>query len=1147
MQRAVPTVALIMVCCAACATVEPAPPDARLIEAQKAFDEGQRLGETGKYSEAIPLVEHALELREAALGGTHPSVGHCLNLLGDLHRLEADYVRAESLLQRALAILEAAHGKQHPDVAQSLHNLAALYEDQGQHARAESLYERALAIREVTLGPQHPDVAQTLNGLGVLHEVQGDYARAEQLHERALAIREATFGPQHSLVAESLGNLAVLHDEQGDFVRAEPLYKRALAMEEATLGPQHPRVALSLNNLGMLYKSQGNYARAEPLYQRALAIREVTLGPRHPDVAQSLNNLARLYDDQGNYARAEALYERALAIYQATLGEDHPRLAVPLNNLASIYKLQADYARAEPLFARALAISEAALGKQHPNVASLLNNMASLYQDQGDPARAEPLYERALTIRQAALGEKHPMVAHSLNNLARLYQSQGDFTRARPLYERAIGILEATLGPQHPDVARGLANLASLYKTQGDYARAEPLYERALAIRKAALGEQHPDVASSLNTLAELYQAQGNSARAEPLYERAITLREATLGKDHPDVAISLEGLARLRLAQQRLGDAMPLFERAFAISEQHLRKEVYGFSEARLANALYLLRMGEERLYELARSHPENAQVRHLALTAALLRKGRSVEEIANTSRIVYRGLGQEERATFERLRALRTLFSNLSLAGPGKLSADAYQQRLQELADQGDALEAELARRSAPLRALRALPPPSEVMDRVASTLPKDGALVEFVSYRAPPLVPNPGAAAPSQPRYLALLLFSDGRTQALDLGPAARIDAAALRLRDTLASNSFSYLPEAQALHALAFQPLVPRLGKVQRLFLSPDGQLSLVPFAALHDGRSFLVDAWNITYLTSGKELLPRSENLDPSHSVIVLADPDFGSLAAAPLPISQSTPASTRRSASLERFFSTLRADFADRPVPPLPGTRKEAESIRRLLPQARLLLGSAASKEALMKLATPGILHIATHGFFLEDAAAPAATRAVVQPGGLAESSPLQLPPDPLLRSGLVLAGAHATATGPGPQRREDSLVTALELAGLDLWGTQLVVLSACDTGRGNVKPGQGVYGLRRALVVAGTETLVTSLWKVNDEATQELMEGYYRHMVAGLGRTSALREAMKELRRKRPHPHFWAAFIALGRDEPLQGLAPALQAPTAP
>jgi CHAT domain-containing protein/tetratricopeptide (TPR) repeat protein len=799
------------------------------------------------------------------------------------------------------------------------------------------------------------------------------------------------------------------------------------------------------------------------------------------------------------------------------------------------------YVQAQPLVEHALELREAALGSEHPSLAHCLDLLGHLHRRNGDHVHAEAPLQRALAIWEADLGKHHPNVAASLNNLALVYSEQGFYARAEPLYERALAILETALGKNHPDVAALLNNLALLYRAQGLYARAEPLYERALAIGDAGLGKHHPSVAQWLENLANLYKAQGFYARAEPLYERALAIREAALGKHHPDVAESLNSLAKLRLAQQHLTEALPLFERAFAITEAHLRKEVYGLSEARLSSVLLSLRADEERLYSLVRSHPDNADVRRLALTAALLRKGRSVEEISNTSRIIYLGLGQEERVTFERLRALRTQRSTLALAGPGQLSATTYRERLEELAGQGDALEAELARRSAPLRALRALPPPSELIARVAAALPKDGALIEFVAYWDITLVPKPGSAASQAPRqlgYLALLLFADGRTHALDLGPAAHINAAVLRVHHALAGNAASYQPAAEALYQRAFRPLVPQLDKVQRLFISPDGQLSLIPFAALYDGRRFLVDAWDITYLTSGKELLPRSEDIPPGRSVVVLADPDFSSASAAPLLTARTTSVSEERSASLERFFSSLRADFADQALPPLPGTRREAEAIQRLFPEAQLLLGTAATKDALLKLPTPDILHIATHGFFLEDAAAAATSRAVGHFGALAEAGPVQRPPDPLLRSGLVLAGAQATAAQPGSQRLENSLVTALELAGLDLWGTQLVVLSACDTGRGDIKLGQGVYGLRRALMVAGAETVVTSLWKVDDDATQELMGGYYRHLLAGQGRTSALRQAMLELRQKWPHPHYWAPFIAIGRDAPLQRLS---------
>nr|QKW93719.1 photosystem I assembly protein Ycf3 [Vitiosangium cumulatum] len=927
----------------------------------------------------------------------------------------------------------------------------------------------------------------------------------------------------------------------GKYAEAITQGEQALKLREAVLGDSHLEVAASLNLLGDLYRLQGDHARAEPLIQRALASREEALGKQHPDVAQTLNNLAILYYEQGLYSRAEPLYERALAIREAALGKQHPDVAQTLNNLAILYVQQGLYSRAEPLYERALAIWEAALGKQHLKVAKTLNNLAILYVQQGLYSRAEPLYERAIAIREAALGKQHPDVAQTLDNLANLYVWQGLYSRAEPLYERALAIREAALGKQHQYVAGTLNNLVNLYTQQGLYSRAEPLAERALAISEAALGKQHPYVAFPLNNLATLYAQQGLYSRAEPLAERALAISEAALGKQHPYVSTSLKDLARLRLAQGERAQAVPLLTRAFSISELRLRQEALDFSESRLASFLQLLRSEEDFLYSLLRAHPGDARVRRLALSSVLLRKGRSVEETANTSRTIYLSLGDEDRSTFERLRSLRTQLATLSHQGPGSLSPADYQQRLKSLAEQGDALETQLARRSAPLRALTALPGPAQIVDRVAAALPRDGALVEFVAYSDSPVVPRPGtpqSQLPSELRYLALVLLPNATIRTVDLGPAAAIDQAASTFRDALASSDAAWQGPAQALYSLAFRPLLPLLGNARRLFLAPDGQLNLVPFDALHDGKSLLVDSFHFTYLTSGKDLLPRPQDIPPSRSVVVLADPDFGATPSTAPGEQRQSPALAQRSASAERFFSNLRADLARQTWAPLPGTRQEAEAIQQLLPQAQLFLGAEASKQRLLTLSAPGVLHIATHGFFLEDSATPEDSRAVGHFGALSGASATQNLPDPLLRSGLVLSGAAAQV----PQSPDSALATALELAGLDLWGTELVVLSACETGRGDVKLGQGVYGLRRALISAGAETVVSSLWKVNDDTTHQLMQGYYRHLLAGRPRVSALREAMLEVRQAHPHPYAWAPFIALGRDAPLRSLSSLLK-----
>jgi len=897
-------------------------------------------------------------------------------------------------------------------------------------------------------------------------------------------------------------------------------------------------------------KDAGRYSEALARAEQALALREATLGGTHPDVASSLNLVGELHLEQGKPAPAEPLFQRALAIREAALGNNHPDVAKTLHGLANLYLQQGLYGRAEPLYQRVLAIREAAFGGNHPDIARTLNSLAIFYYDQGLYGRAEPLYQRALAIREAAFGDKHAMVASSLNNLANLYSDQGLYGQAELLHQRALAIREATLGDKHPDFASSLHNLANLYAQQGFDGRAEPLYQRALAIQEAALGS-HTDVAQTLRNLASLYLYQGSYGRAEPLLQRALAIQEAALGHNHTRVAQTLHTLFRVHLAQQRLASALPLFTRAFAISERRLRQEALDFSESRLSSFLQHLRADEQALYSLLRAHPKDARVQRLALSAVLLRKGRSVEETADISRAVYRSLGTEDRDTFERLRGLRTQLATRSLEGTRSFLAGDYQQRLKALADEGDALEAELAKRSAPLRALSALPLPAEIVDRVAAALPKDGALIEFIAYSDRRLVPKPGtprAKESGQQRYLALVLFPDASTRTLDLGPAAPIDLAATRLRNALANRDASFQATSQELYRLAFQPLRPLLGTTRRLLLSPDGQLGLVSFAALHDGRHFLLDAFDFTYLTSGRALLPRPQDITPTSSVLVLADPDFTASPRAEPSASGNTPTRAERSASLERFFSTLRADLATFAWEPLPGTRQEAESIQRLLPQAQLFLGPEATKERLLNLAAPGILHLATHGFFLvdaptpEDAPKPTGSRGVGHFGALGDNPQAPRPRDPLLRSGLALAGARAPspdASGHSKHRPDAALVTALELAGLDLWGTQLVVLSACDTGRGDINLGQGVSGLRRALVVAGAETVVMSLWKVNDDSTRLLMETYYRNLLAGQGRASALREAMRSLRASRPHPHHWAPFIALGSNAPLQAITP--------
>ncbi|WP_437586062.1 tetratricopeptide repeat protein [Sorangium sp. So ce1000] len=1075
----------------------------------------------GDYAAAEPLFRRALAIVERALGPEHPSVAHGLNNLAALLEAKGDYAAAEPLYRRALAIWEKALGPEHPDVANALNNLAALLATKGDPAAAEPLFRRALAIVEKTLGPEHPDVANALNNLAALLATKGDPAAAEPLYRRALAIWEKALGPEHPDVAISLNNLAGLLKAKGDYAAAEPLYRRALAIWEKALGPEHPHVADALNNLASLLQAKGDHAAAEPLYRRALALRERALGPEHPHVAQSLNSLAMLLYAKGDYAAAEPLFRRALAIWEKALGPAHPHVANALNNLALLLEATGDYAAAEPLLRRALAVLERALGPEHPHVATAMNNLALLLQAKGDYAAAEPLLRRALAIRERALGPEHPHVATTLTNLAGALLPKGDYAAAELLYRRAAAIWERALGSEHPHVANALNNLAELLWVKGDYAAAEPLFRRALAIREKALGPEHPHVATTVNNLATLLLAQGDYAAAEPLYRRALTILEKALGPEHPRVAAALNNLAALLWASAAPTRALPLMQRAAAILER-VMTSVLATSSERQKHAFTLKVQGytDMAVSLHVRALPDRADAARLALAGLLRHKGRVLDAMTDMlGQLRARGR-PEDQAKLTLLTSLRGELATRSLSGPAPgEDLSRYSDALAKLRADAEALEQDLAARYKALAAERR----AVTVETVQAALGPGAALVEVALVQ--PFDPRATSSRwYGDPHYVAYVLHPTGDPSWVELGPAAPIDALVGAARAALSTADPRYAEAARALDEKVMRPVRQLLGEAHEVYLSPDGELNLVPFAALVDERGqFLLARYRFTYLTSGRDLLrlqvTRTES--PRSSPLVLGNPAYDDEGgAAPT----GAPSGRRSDAMGTMQFGPLR------------WTESEARGVANLLPNARLKLDKDATEAAVKALDGPSIVHMATHGFFLAqpraglhvpDEARPFVT--LLQPGALPP-----LPENPLLRSGLALAGANLRRSGS-----EDGVLTALEVAGLNLWGTKLVVLSACDTGIGTLSRGEGVYGLRRALVLAGADSQIMSLWKVADKETQALMTAYYGRLSAGEGRSDALREVQLAMARKRLHPYYWAAFIAGGSGLSLSGNEP--------
>jgi CHAT domain-containing protein/Tfp pilus assembly protein PilF len=914
----------------------------------------------------------------------------------------------------------------------------------------------------------------------------------------------------------------------GRYDEVLPLLESVLETRRRILGTNHRSIAAVLFDLALLNRLKGDYTNAESLYRQALDIQEKVMGPDHPNVAATLREIAVIYDIKGHYKRAEPLFQRALAISEKELGPNHPSVADILDSLAIVYSHQDDYTMAEPLFQRALTIREKALGPEHLNVGNSLNNLALLHADRGDYAKAEEIYQRSLAIREKALGPEHPTVANSLNNLALLHTDRGDYAKAEPLLQRALTIKEKVLGPEHPTVAYSLNDLTEIHLNRGDYVRAELVCKRALAIREKALGLEHPLVTDTLINLAIIYKTRGDYAKAEPLLNRALTIRERVLGGHHSKVAESSNLLAMFYAAKGDIGRAVTFQSRANAVSEHNLALNLTTGSERqKLAYLAILSEQADRTISFHTRYLPDDLTARDLAATIILQRKGRALDAASQNLNALRSRFSIEDQALLDRLTDTRSQLARLVLGGPQKMLPEQYREQIKALEDRAEKYEADISRRSSEFRA-QSLP---VTLAAVQAAIPPDAALIEFASYRSFNARAAKDGQAYSQPRYVAYVLRQHGEIQWKEFGDAKTIDDAIAALRTALSDPKRRDVKRlARALDEKVMQPLRPLLGDAKQILVSPDGDLNLIPFEALVDEQEqYLIERYSFTYLTSGRDLLRLQVERESKSAPLVIADPIFGArdqLAKADLP--QRKPLARMRL----RQSVTTGSDLSNIYFAPLMGTELEAKEIKSLFPEADMLLGEEATEASLKRAVAPRILHIATHGFFLEDRPVRiGGTRGLSlirdngDLGGLSANVKIE---NPLLRSGLALAGANRRTGG----KDDDGILSALETTGVNLWGTQLVVLSACDTGVGVVRTGEGVYGLRRSLVLAGSETQVMSLWPVRDYATQRLMKAYYAGLKQGQGRGEALRNVklMTMRRRGTEHPFYWAGFIQSGK-----------------
>jgi CHAT domain-containing protein/Tfp pilus assembly protein PilF len=1073
------------------------------------------LRETADYTEARPLYERALAIREKALGPNHANVAWNLSELGILLLRTGDYAASRPMLERSLAIREKVFGPNHNNVAASLSELGALLIATGDLAAARPILERALRVREQALGPTDRRLATDALQLGRLYRNGGDYAAARPLLERALQIREQALGPAHPLVANVLTELGVLLVLTGDYAGARPLLDRALQIREQAFGPDHPDVAASLGDLGWLLQLTGDYAGSRSLYERQLQIQEQRRGPNHPAVAQALINLANIQRIAGDYAAARPLLERALKIREQALGPAHPAVAGSLHALAFLLYVSGDYAAARPLYERALTIREAAQGPNHRDVASLLTDLGLLLTDTGDLAGARRAFERAIRISEQALGPDHIALAPQLNSFGWLLRQTGDYAAARPVIERSLAIRERVLGPDHPDVARTLLELGSVLQKTKAYDAARPLYERALRIRERVFGPNHPMVAGALNSLALLDRVTDHHADARRLYERALRIREQALGPEHVAVAWSLNNLAALLRVTGDYDAALPLYERALPIVRRievpELRwRLTYGLAttyeqRGRLGDALPLFRESVATVETLAGQFgddalraqflsTDNRLLPYEGLTRLLLelherdsskgydgdawavleaRKGRVVADALAAARPVLRDptvrqAAEQVQAKEQRARALQQALREAQEAN----ASDESTKRIQSLTTLLAQTKAEYLTQA---QAFLARYPQYKAQFMDQQTVdPK--ALAKFADRLPAATLAVQYFAAPDT---LYLFVVAPGgrfqvRSRAVSQDDLYKLVRDYRRYLDAAMTQRLPWIDDGSQVYREKVAPLREISRKLSALLLDPIA-------AELKAHRNLvLIPNDLLLYLPIHALTLEARDGsarfLVESHVVSYVTQLELVDL------LTPSAPAPNVPLLALANPDGTL------------PAASREIRELARIRSGGTSLEGAQATKERFLSLASQfSDVHLATHGVL--DAERPE-------------------------RSYLLMAGADEAS-----QR-----LSVAEIASLSFARNGLAVLSACETALGEQVPGAALTTLAAAFSQAGAQSIVASLWKVNDATTRDFMVTFHRAL-ATAGRAAALNQAQLAVLRdpKTAHPYYWAPFILIG------------------
>ena len=949
------------------------------------------------------------------------------------------------------------------------------------------------------------------------YQSAGKIQKAIPFAEAWLAKTEADSGATSAPATNAMNSLGVLYMRTGQMEKSESALLKALDIQTKTYGENHLRVAITQHNLGGLYKEMGDLEKSIHHLTIALKIRKEQLGENNIEVASTINSIGVVNLNLGRYKEAEAMYKSALAIRIKVKGEESEETGDSYNNLGVLFWQSGDLPKAEEHHEKALAIREKVFGKEHLAVAQSLNNIGLVYIFMGNLSRAESFLIRSLDIKRKIQGDSNLEIAAAYNNLGNLTKNMGRYDEAARYGQMSLAISEKILGPDHHDVGASCNNLGELHYSLGNYFLAEKYHQRAARIWTNAYGPGYIEVGGSYMNLANVYGDRRQWKKSDEYSNKGIAVYKALLGDMHPDLEKPYYNKAINMKQRGNLASAEEYFHRSNSIYLKQVRDFFPSFSDQEKEDFYGRFKVNSDEYQAFAAlrystnpgiaGHLYNHQLSTKALLLSSAAKWKHRIKNSQDSSLIKK-YGEWE--------SLQTQLAELlqSTDSTERLDIGPIQQQAEKLGKQLSLQSESFAR----LNDKRQV-----TWKTVQKSLKANEAAVEIIRIRkkgiqrmvtdtsdlAGPTYKIEGLIDSAQ--YVALILKPGNQMPELIWMPdGTGMEGKNLRLYQ----NSITLKIEDRKSFGAYWQKIAAKLGKATRIYVSPDGVYHHINLNTLKNPKTgrYLLEEKDIRMVTVTKDIVSRELSDGTNKMAELVGFPDYYAAGN-----QSSVPSGIRTS---PRMSYGLLLDSTE-VLPELPATKEEVDKIAGIFKtngwQVQNYTGNSALEENIKEASKPAVLHIATHGFFQPDST----------PGS-----------NPLLRSGLMLAGAGTTLKGAGQKDKEDGILTAYEAMNLNLDNTDLVVLSACETGLGEIKNGEGVYGLQRAFKVAGAKTLIMSLWKVNDEATQELMVRFYKNWLSpakgGVNSTagglrSAFLAAQKELKAKYPDPYYWGAFVMVG------------------